>query len=182
MKITLQELKQLIRESIQEEIKNEGIMDTVRGFFGGKKTPVETKPEEKSVDQNKPNIFTGGEIRTVEDFGKNPASAESEFYKWAVRTWSLGSPRAKTNIDHFLMNLKNAKKIYNQEKVLPDLWWRNIKDIANMNYNDVEPTYGDLLKVQNMAEFLLNREVSKPVAEIRNMVREEVKRQLRSKR
>lgn len=169
MKITLRELKQLIRESVQEEIQKEGLMDTVKGFFGGKKKPVETKP----VDQNQPNIFTGGKIENVTDFGNN--TAESEFYDWAVRTWSLGKPEvAEKNINHFLGNLEKANIQPGQE--LPDLWWRIIRGSGG---NKKDPTYGDLLKVKEMAEFLLKRVQEEKT---KNMVREEVKRQLRSKR
>lgn len=179
MKIALQELKQLIRESIQEEIQKEGIVDTVKGFLGARKPEANT-PQQKPVDQKKANYFpqTPGHV-----------NFHDKFLKWAEKEWNLyrskdgkfmtGNPeQVKQNINGFLKAIQNSGGM-NMDRTMKNV----IKTIAGWEQGMPEPTDADFDGVRDMLEAILRSGVEKPLTEtIRRMVREEIARQIRSQR
>ena len=181
MKITVKQLKQLIRENIQEQMQQEGI-DEIFGLFGGKKSATDTKKtEQKPVDQKVANYFK---------IAKNYIDFDDKFLDWAKKEWQLyqspggtfitGNPeQVKKNIAGFQKAIQNSVGI-NGDRSVNSV----IKDIAGWKPGMPEPTDADLENVKDMLQYIGLTGIRKtPLTEtIRRIVREEVKRQLRSNR
>jgi hypothetical protein len=180
MKITVKQLKQLIRENVQEQMQQEGI-DEIFGLFGGKKSATDTKKtEQKPVDQKVANYFKipGGYI-----------NFDDKFLKWAEKEWGLYGPRdgkfftgnpenVKKNVEHFRKEIKNSSGLQ-MDSTMNSV----IKTIAGWKPGMPEPTDADLEGVENMLYFIQMMKIEPGIKEsLRRVVREEIKRQLRIKR
>ena len=186
MKITLRELKQLIRESVQEEIQKEGLMDTVKGFFGGKSKGIfasdpdfrknlsgairkyleknlsNAKERDNTVDSRK---FLEQAIKNIRDDVPTEENRYYEDFKYLITQKLFHSSRDPEGIGGQLTAaLKKSGGVITKEDI----------DSFKQMLDSWEQLIGTLERMETVET--VNKE------SVQAMVREEVKRQLRSKR